>query len=262
MDKYAFGNYLTDLRTQRGLSQSELGEIVGVSNKAISKWENGEALPRLERLKSLADFFGVSVEELVAGSKVGEDAPKAEPDLTPQFGQYDEEERAEKEALSDAYFQRELRRAVWGRRWTIICLLGEYVYVWLMIFPILIWEFQEYRLSLPVSSAADIHPLGGAFVQCLIEMPLLLLATFLVWRGYSWVRWYRIIGNILLISSTAIDLAKPHILFTGVYLSDSLAVLYIIVSVIGILYRLADTYLFAFYRPVKDFLAEQREYYR
>lgn len=262
MDKYRFGNYLTDLRTQRGLSQSELGAIVGVSNKAISKWENGEALPRLERLKKLADYFGVPVEELVAGGKGSEDASEAEPDLAPQFGRYDEENRAEKESLSDAYYRREIRRAVWGHRWTIIVLLLDYAILWLLLFPIFIFEFHEYRLSLPAEMAADIKPLGGAFAQCLLEMPLLLLKTVLIWRGYRWICWFRIIGDAVSIPYLVTGLAQPHIFATGVYLSNGLAVFCVITTVIVILYRLLSVYLFAFYRPVKDFLAEQREYYR
>ena len=262
MDKYAFGNYLTDLRTQRGLSQSELGAIVGVSNKAISKWENGEALPRLERLKALADYFGVPVEELVAGGKANGAAAKAEPDLTPRFGLYDEEAQAEKEVLADAYFRKELWRAIWGHRWTVITLLVDYAILWLIHFPILIFEFQEYKLSLPATLAADIRPLGGAFAQCLIEMPFLLLWNYLIWRGINWARWLRVVGNVLVACGNAVALiCLPNVYTTGIQLSETLAVFCVIATTIRILHMLLDTYLFAFYRPVKEFLAEQREYY-
>ncbi|MBQ4112817.1 MAG: helix-turn-helix transcriptional regulator, partial [Clostridia bacterium] len=40
-NNYAFGNYITELRKKKKLSQAELGEKLGVSNKAVSKWENG-----------------------------------------------------------------------------------------------------------------------------------------------------------------------------------------------------------------------------
>lgn len=258
MDKYRFGNYLTALRTERGLSQSELGEIVGVSNKAISKWENGEALPRLERLKALADYFSITVEELINGGQASDEALKAEPDLTPRFGLYDEEERAEKEALSDAYFKKELRRAVWARRWTIITLLADHASTWLLLFPLCWLEYQEYRVSLPATMAGDVHPLGASIALCVLETLLILVGNYLIWRGYNWARWVRIVLNGFALCDGVLVLAET----IGAPISSGFAVFYLVYSIINMLHILFDTYLFAFYRPVKDFLAEQREYYR
>ena len=65
MDKYQFGNKLTEYRTQKGLTQSELGEILGVSNKAVSKWENGSAMPRLDMMSKITEYFGVSMDEFL-----------------------------------------------------------------------------------------------------------------------------------------------------------------------------------------------------
>lgn len=69
MNDYVFGKFLYELRTEKGLSQAELGELMGVSNKAVSKWEMGVAKPRPAMLLSLAAFFGVTVEELLAGKR-------------------------------------------------------------------------------------------------------------------------------------------------------------------------------------------------
>jgi|GEM_PF-310944 len=63
MDKYQFGNRLTELRTQKGLTQDKLGEILGVSNKAVSKWENGSAMPRLDMMVKLSDYFEIGIDE-------------------------------------------------------------------------------------------------------------------------------------------------------------------------------------------------------
>ena len=41
MDNYEFAQRIAELRRQKGLSQKQLGEMLGVSNKAVSKWENG-----------------------------------------------------------------------------------------------------------------------------------------------------------------------------------------------------------------------------
>lgn len=80
MNDYNFGNLLYELRTEKGLSQSELGEMFGVSNKAVSKWEMGISKPRPAMLIDLASFFGVSVEELMSGKRVEKQTDKSSDD--------------------------------------------------------------------------------------------------------------------------------------------------------------------------------------
>ncbi len=65
MKNYEFGNRLCQLRRKAHLSQSQLGEKVGVSNKAVSKWENGQAKPGLEIANKLANILSVSLDELL-----------------------------------------------------------------------------------------------------------------------------------------------------------------------------------------------------
>ena len=72
MNDYKFGNFICQLRTEKGLSQSQLGDMMGVSNKAVSKWEMGVSKPRPAMLVVLASFFGVTVEELLAGERNSE----------------------------------------------------------------------------------------------------------------------------------------------------------------------------------------------
>lgn len=64
MKNIEFGDYIYKLRTNANLSQSELGKMVNVSNKAISKWENGNAYPTSKTLSKLAKIFGVSIDEM------------------------------------------------------------------------------------------------------------------------------------------------------------------------------------------------------
>ena len=68
MKDYEFGNRLCQLRRKAHLSQSQLGEMVGVSNKAVSKWENGQAKPGLEIVNKLADILSVSLDDLLHAS--------------------------------------------------------------------------------------------------------------------------------------------------------------------------------------------------
>lgn len=65
MNDYDFGNYIYKLRTKAGLSQSELAAQIGVTNKAVSKWEVGKAKPSVDAIRKLAVLFCVSVDELL-----------------------------------------------------------------------------------------------------------------------------------------------------------------------------------------------------
>ncbi len=65
MRDYKFGTRIYNLRKGKGLSQSELGDLVGVSNKAVSKWENGEAKPAINQLMKLSKVFNVSMDEII-----------------------------------------------------------------------------------------------------------------------------------------------------------------------------------------------------
>jgi len=64
-----FANRLVALRKEKGLSQEELAEKIGVSRQAISKWENGESAPDTDNLISLADVYGISLDELLGKEK-------------------------------------------------------------------------------------------------------------------------------------------------------------------------------------------------
>lgn len=66
---YEIGNFITELRKEKNLTQSKLGQLVGVSNKAISKWENGQGLPEPKYMAKLCDVLGITMEELLDGKR-------------------------------------------------------------------------------------------------------------------------------------------------------------------------------------------------
>ena len=74
MANYELSNRIYELRMQKGLSQKELGAILGVSNKAVSKWETGTAIPKTETLIKLAEVFEISTEELLNTVCKGEES--------------------------------------------------------------------------------------------------------------------------------------------------------------------------------------------
>lgn len=71
MNNYKFGNYICKLREQRGLTQVELADRLEMSDKAVSKWENGQAFPRIETFEKLAAELGTTVEDIFSASRDG-----------------------------------------------------------------------------------------------------------------------------------------------------------------------------------------------
>lgn len=65
MSDYRFGNYLTELRKRTGMTQQLLAHKLGVTDKAVSKWENGRSKPALRQLSKLAEVFMVSIDDLI-----------------------------------------------------------------------------------------------------------------------------------------------------------------------------------------------------
>ena len=61
------------LRKAKNWSQEDLAAKIGVSRQSVSKWERGEALPDLERMISLSDVFGVSIDDLIRSNKIADD---------------------------------------------------------------------------------------------------------------------------------------------------------------------------------------------
>ena len=71
MNMYKFGNYICKLREGKNLTQAELANQLDVSDKSISKWENGQAFPRIETFEKLAVALDTTVEDIFSASKDG-----------------------------------------------------------------------------------------------------------------------------------------------------------------------------------------------
>lgn len=80
MEPQKTGQFICILRKQRGLTQRELAEAIGVTDKAVSRWERGRGLPDVSLLSPLADALGTSVTELLAGEPLSEEERAARGD--------------------------------------------------------------------------------------------------------------------------------------------------------------------------------------
>lgn len=75
IDKQKFGAFVAQLRKEAGCTQKQLAEQLCISDKAVSKWETGVSLPDTAMLIPLSEFFGVTVTELLMGTRLSEQQP-------------------------------------------------------------------------------------------------------------------------------------------------------------------------------------------
>ena len=73
MDQEKIGRFIAGCRKECNLTQEQVAEKLGVSNKTVSRWENGNGLPDVSLLQPLCEVLNISVNELLLGEKIPED---------------------------------------------------------------------------------------------------------------------------------------------------------------------------------------------
>ena len=115
MDMVKIGKFLAQLRREKELTQEQLGEQLGVTNKTISRWENGNYLPPVEMLQLMSGIYNVSINEILSGER-----------LTPE----DYREKAEENiaaAISESSFSVKERVEYYRSKWTSDHLTGTVI---------------------------------------------------------------------------------------------------------------------------------------
>lgn len=70
MDLIKIGKFIAKLRKDHNMTQEQLGEALGVTNKTVSRWENGNYMPSIEMFQLLSQTFAVSINELLSGEYI------------------------------------------------------------------------------------------------------------------------------------------------------------------------------------------------
>ena len=70
MDQYVTGSVIKNLREKYHLTQAELAQKLNISDKTVSKWETGRGYPDISLLEPIANVFGISIAELIAGNAI------------------------------------------------------------------------------------------------------------------------------------------------------------------------------------------------
>ena len=70
MNQEKIGKFILKLRKEKNMTQQELADKIGVTDRAISKWENGRGMPDLSLMKPLCEELGITINELISGEKL------------------------------------------------------------------------------------------------------------------------------------------------------------------------------------------------
>lgn len=100
MDQIKVGAFLKDLRKEKEITQEQLAEELGVSGRTISRWETGKNMPDISLLVEIAEFFDVSIPEIIKGERKSENMKEETKEVVETISDY---AKAEKEQLIKSF---------------------------------------------------------------------------------------------------------------------------------------------------------------
>lgn len=129
MDQIKVGRFIADCRKKKSLTQMQLAEMLNITDRAISKWENGKAMPDSSIMLELCDILEISVNELLSGEEINmEDKNKKEEELLLKIAKEVEEKN----------------KIIWRNMWIILfsSMIGLFIGLFMVAFfmPEGIWQ--------------------------------------------------------------------------------------------------------------------------
>lgn len=93
MDQKKTGMFLRELRKEKNLTQEQLAEIFGVTNRSVSRWETGANMPDFDLVIEIANYFNISIEEFLDGERKTEMVDKKTEETLLKVADYEKEEK-------------------------------------------------------------------------------------------------------------------------------------------------------------------------
>ena len=94
MDLVKIGSMLQKLRKEKGMTQEQLAEKLGVARRTVSRWETGSNMPDLDVLIELSDFYAVDLREILSGERKSEQMNEETKETVLQVAEYGNEDKA------------------------------------------------------------------------------------------------------------------------------------------------------------------------
>ena len=151
MDQIKVGKFIAKLRRRDGLTQEALGEKIGVTNKTVSRWENGNYMPDIEMLQMLGGIFHVSINELLSGCYLNDEEFKEEADMHII------------NISKDSAFSHNEKLTFWKRKW-----LKEHIAL-IILWVVLFIAFSVYMYVKKHAIIISITPLIGVGIYAYLR---------------------------------------------------------------------------------------------
>lgn len=154
MDLQKIGAFLANLRKEQSLTQEQLGEKLGVTNKTVSRWETGAYLPPAEMLLMLSELYDVSINELLCGQRLKAEEYKAAAEKTLC------------EVVQSGAFSLDERVAFFKRKWKKEHIAFS-VFVWAMaisLFVFMCWQIHHGHV-LFIAFVGLVYPIAHAILH-------------------------------------------------------------------------------------------------
>lgn len=93
MDQKKIGSFLKELRKEKGITQEQFAETLGVSGRTVSRWETGSNMPDLDIIIEIADYYDVELREVLDGERKSESMNKEMEETVLKVADYSNEEK-------------------------------------------------------------------------------------------------------------------------------------------------------------------------
>ena len=129
MDQLKIGKFIADCRKRKNLTQMQLAEKLGITDKAVSKWERGVAMPDTSIMLELCNILGISVNELLSGERINME---------------NDNQKTEQLLLDMAKELEKKNKTIWSSMWAImiisITVLIAGIFIAAFLIPEGIWQ--------------------------------------------------------------------------------------------------------------------------
>ncbi|MBR3686600.1 MAG: helix-turn-helix transcriptional regulator [Clostridia bacterium] len=125
MDQIKIGKFIAECRKKASLTQMQLAEKLGITDRAVSKWETGKAMPDTAIMLELCDILGISVNELLSGEKTNME---------------NDNQKKEQLLLDMAKELEKKNKKIWSSMWAILIVSMTALFAGILIAAFLIPE--------------------------------------------------------------------------------------------------------------------------
>lgn len=167
MDMVKMGSFLATLRKEHNLTQAELGEKLGVTNKTVSRWETGNYMPPVEMLEELSKLYDLTINELLCGRKLSTEEYKEMAETTI------------KDTLNSSVFSLKEKQDFYKKKW-----LKDHIS--LLVLCVIAWVALIVFISVKGMQIFLVSAIGGFLALMIYTILYNRMMAYVESRIYDW----------------------------------------------------------------------------